>query len=115
MKYSCNSKIDRSRCCYKCGSDKHRAQACTTATPKCVICEEKGLNASHRMGSAICSLDRNANKNRPLPRIRREELEARNARKIVTTDSRTETGEIKEDPARRATEIDMEIDNAVPS
>lgn len=73
---------------------------------------EKGLNAGNRLGS-ICSLDRNANKNKPLPRIRREELEARNTKKTAIIDSRKEiekTEDIRKNPARRATEIDMEIE-----
>lgn len=109
VKYSCTSKIDRSQQCYTCGSTTHRAQACSITSPKCVICEEKGLNNKHRIGSAMCSMDKFSNRGRPLPRIRREELEARNSNKPKATEV------TKEDPDRRTTEIAMDIDHAVLS
>ncbi|XP_025263066.1 uncharacterized protein LOC105257610 [Camponotus floridanus] len=90
VRYSCTSTVDRSSHCYRCGSSTHRISNCTAPNPHCIICEEKGNKANHRLGSAACSAINNASKNRSLPRISREELEARNKRNIYNREDRRE-------------------------
>lgn len=42
VKEQCSSPIDRSGCCYNCGSPGHKANACKEKT-RCVLCVEAGL------------------------------------------------------------------------
>lgn len=109
VQYSCTSEIDRSQHCYKCGSSTHRALECPALAPKCIICEEKGFGANYRLGSPVCNMIKKVNRDRPLPRIRREELEARNARNDKNAQN---PNALQENPDRTTTETTMEIDHA---
>lgn len=53
VREQCSSPVDRSGCCYNCGSPGHKASECASKT-RCVLCEEKGLAANHRIGSDNC-------------------------------------------------------------
>lgn len=52
-KQYCRNPVDRSLLCYKCGREGHVAMRCD-ATPRCVVCADAGLTASHRLGSGEC-------------------------------------------------------------
>lgn len=106
-KYMCTSKIDRSNLCYNCGNAGHRAQACNSSAPHCVICAEKKLKSNHRLGSNACCIDRQTSRGRPLPRIRREELDTKNASKIRVKQA------MEDIPERRTTDA-METDHVIP-
>lgn len=45
---NCRSEVDRRNACYRCGQTGHRAVECVEK-PKCVICQEAGRPATHRM------------------------------------------------------------------
>lgn len=55
VKSCCQEEKDRSNTYYRCGMEGHNARNCTRS-PSCVICNEKGLNGQHRMGSQVCSM-----------------------------------------------------------
>lgn len=44
---------DRSGLCYRCGGEGHLAAKCSAA-PHCIICNEKGRPAGHRLGGKAC-------------------------------------------------------------
>lgn len=75
--------------------------------------KEKGNKANHRLGSTFCSAININSRYKPLSRIRREELKARNKRNIYNRDedSKEEIIYDRNDPDRRAT--DMEIEDAI--
>ncbi|XP_067216914.1 uncharacterized protein [Linepithema humile] len=50
--------IDRSKCCYRCGTEGHEARACT-APVHCAICSAAGRPASYRMGGPACKTPKN--------------------------------------------------------
>ncbi|XP_026830882.1 uncharacterized protein LOC113563436 [Ooceraea biroi] len=49
----CTNEIDRTGMCFKCGVTGHKAANCANR-PHCPICEKRGQDANHRMGSVIC-------------------------------------------------------------
>lgn len=113
VRYSCTSPIDRSNHCYRCGNSDHRINDCSAPRPRCIICEEKGRNANHRLGSTYCDAINNAGKHKPIPRIRGEELKAKNKNKgnidKVDKDNKDYNGEYSSnDPDRRTTDMDVE-------
>lgn len=57
LKYNCQTSIDRSRCCYRCGMEGHQVKVCTQ-NAQCVICKELKKESNHRMGSLICANNR---------------------------------------------------------
>jgi hypothetical protein len=67
----CSSAGDRSDCCYRCGIEGNRTRDCLVRVPKCPLCADLGLPASHRMGSPECkpsaSRRRAVQETRPAP------------------------------------------------
>lgn len=53
VRAQCSSTVDRSGCCYNCGSPGHRANVCKDKT-RCVLCTEAGKPANHRVDSESC-------------------------------------------------------------
>ena len=51
---NCTSTKDRSNCCYNCGEKGHQAKVCA-ASPRCPVCVDLGLPASHRLGGKACN------------------------------------------------------------
>lgn len=49
----CKNKVDRTKCCFKCGRDNHFSINCTSNLC-CVICKEAGLEHAHRMAGLLC-------------------------------------------------------------
>lgn len=107
-RYSCTSAVDRSSHCYRCGSSGHKIYECQAIKPKCIICVERNLNDNHRLGSNSCNMVKQTNKSKPLPRIRKEELDARNRKKVQEI-----TRQNMIDPARRVPEESMETDDVL--
>lgn len=54
-RYTCKSSVDRSGHCFRCGGQGHSVKGCTSREAKCVICEEKGYQPNHRIGSNWCN------------------------------------------------------------
>ena len=54
MRGNCKSTVDRSERCYRCEAEGHRARDCSERVPKCPVCTDLELPASHRMGSPAC-------------------------------------------------------------
>nr|XP_012223721.1 PREDICTED: uncharacterized protein LOC105672962 [Linepithema humile] len=52
---------DRSKCCYRCGTEGHEARTCT-APAHCTLCHAAGRSASHRMGGLACKAPKNGGK-----------------------------------------------------
>lgn len=50
----CMSDTDRSQLCFRCGQADHRAASCS-AKPKCLLCDEAGRKADHRLGGNSCT------------------------------------------------------------
>lgn len=53
LRHDCKAQVDRSRCCYRYGQEGHAARECVNL-PRCALCEEKGRNGEHRLGTAQC-------------------------------------------------------------
>lgn len=54
VKDQCQNTVDRSRRCYRCGEEGHRAQTCLVL-PKCPVCTDLGRPANHRAGNKACT------------------------------------------------------------
>jgi hypothetical protein len=54
VRRDCKSMVDRSDLCYRCGMDGHSAKDCLARLPKCPVCADLRLPASHRMESPAC-------------------------------------------------------------
>lgn len=54
MRENCKSETDRSRRCYRCGVEGHKAQGCS-APPKCPVCADLGRPVNHHAGNKTCS------------------------------------------------------------
>lgn len=64
---TCKSAVDRSGHCFGCGEPNHNIRDCRSEL-RCVICRDRGLSHSHRLGSAICAARRNPLTQRLPPR-----------------------------------------------
>lgn len=53
-RFNCGSQANFFGLCFRCGTGGHAARDCT-ASPRCVVCENKGLDSAHRFGTATCS------------------------------------------------------------
>jgi len=53
VRNTCNSTIDRTGHCFKCGNANHSSYNCV-AEPHCVICADLGYETTHRLGSSTC-------------------------------------------------------------
>lgn len=62
VKQTCPNGWDNSDRSYRCGGPGHKARTCV-APPRCMVCEEAGKPADHRIGGPAC----------PLPRARRRQ------------------------------------------
>lgn len=49
----CPNPVSRGSLCYRCSQPGHTAKACTNE-PHCVLCQEQGIAAAHRIGGAAC-------------------------------------------------------------
>lgn len=63
VRSTCTSKIDRSALCFKCGKSGHSYKDCKNEL-LCILCAQKGLEASHRIGSFKCKIDKRPRANR---------------------------------------------------
>lgn len=61
VRQKCPNDWDNSDRCYRCGGPGHRAQGCV-APPHCLVCEEAGKPAGHRMGGSACPLPKRGRK-----------------------------------------------------
>lgn len=57
-KSACTAEYDRSTICFRCGENGHKAALCQKEM-RCVVCEEHGYPARHRLGSYQCSSNKN--------------------------------------------------------
>jgi hypothetical protein len=55
VRRDCPSAVDRSDRCYRCGMEGYRARDCLARVPKCPVCADLELPASHRLGSPACT------------------------------------------------------------
>lgn len=53
LRSGCKANVDRQGCCFGCGSRDHNIKDCKVP-PQCVICKDKGLPFTHRLGSVAC-------------------------------------------------------------
>lgn len=53
LRSNCRVSVDRQGSCFGCGSREHSVKDCG-APPCCLVCKDKGLSCSHRLGSARC-------------------------------------------------------------
>ncbi|XP_068993471.1 uncharacterized protein [Neodiprion pinetum] len=51
---TCKASTERRAACYRCSAEGHQARDCT-ANPKCAVCEGRGIDSAHRMGSGRCT------------------------------------------------------------
>jgi len=61
VRNQCNSDMDRTNYCFKCGNPNHSSYTCLSDA-YCVICADLGHDVAHRIGSSACaSMARAAN------------------------------------------------------
>jgi len=53
-KFACKASIDRKGHCFNCGAQEHTVSGCNKES-RCVICEDKGYESNHRIGSKWCN------------------------------------------------------------
>lgn len=70
VKDRCRSQVDRSRCCFQCGSEGHSAAMCSNVV-KCAICTDLGRTNTHRVGSAKCEGVRTGPHEKTVDQVRR--------------------------------------------
>lgn len=58
VRFSCKAKVDRKGHCFNCGNLGHSARECRSEVPRCVICDERGYPANHRIGSRFCRMSK---------------------------------------------------------
>lgn len=89
LKAQCQSEIDRSDICYRCGIGGHQATSCVNPI-NCALCQSKGKDASHRVGSASCKASQKED--------------------TISGENRVEHSpmDVEDIPARRAEETDTE-------
>jgi len=54
VKFACKSSTDRKGHCFNCGNQEHTVSMCNNEA-RCVICEDKGYQFNHRIGSTWCN------------------------------------------------------------
>lgn len=54
VRQNCPKEIDRSKNCYRCGSEEHIARDCKGVV-KCIACADAGLPDKHRTGGQTCA------------------------------------------------------------
>lgn len=59
VRLQCKAEVDRRGHCFRCGNQGHSVKECTSVVPRCVVCEEKGNLANHRIGSRFCAMSVN--------------------------------------------------------
>lgn len=55
VRFARKASVDRSGHCFNCGGQGHFARGCKSEEIRCVICEDKGYQSNHRIGSKWCN------------------------------------------------------------
>lgn len=70
VQFTCKAKVDRMRHCFNCGHPGHSVKECENEEPRCVICDEKGFPANHKIDSRFCELSKTLERKRQQSRGR---------------------------------------------
>ncbi|GAB1866552.1 hypothetical protein CAJAP_07631 [Camponotus japonicus] len=94
--------VNRSGRCHRCGDRSHQSRNCETERPRCPLCAEFGLSASHSLGATVCVSSKRVAQ-RKLAAMAREKKKAREGESLKdkkSTDSggRSRGGPLREKP-----------------